>query len=83
MLLISNLPSAICYGDSNGVASINVSGGVVPYTYLWSDGQTGDTASNLSSGSYTVIVTDINSCTSSSTISITEPNAINTPVNIT
>ncbi|MBD3638456.1 MAG: T9SS type A sorting domain-containing protein [Crocinitomicaceae bacterium] len=40
------------------------SGGVPPYTYNWSNGQTGMNATNLAGGnSYTVVVTDANGCT--------------------
>ncbi|MDG2165014.1 MAG: GEVED domain-containing protein, partial [Flavobacteriales bacterium] len=38
-----------------------------PISYLWSDGQNSSVASNLSSGTYYVTVTDANGCTSSDT----------------
>ncbi len=46
-----------------GTATANVTGGDAPYTYLWSDGQTTQTATNLCSGTYIVTVTDVNGCT--------------------
>ena len=46
-----------CNGSCDGSASINASGGVPPYSYLWSDGQTTSTAVNLCSGTYTCTVT--------------------------
>ena len=36
-----------------------------PVTYLWSNGQTSQTATNLSSGTYYVTITDANGCDSS------------------
>ncbi|MDA9344854.1 GEVED domain-containing protein [Flavobacteriales bacterium] len=43
--------------------SIVVAGSVAtPVSYLWSDGQTTQTATNFSSGTYTVTVTDANGC---------------------
>ena len=46
-------------------------------TYLWSDGQTTQTATGLAAGTYTCTSTDaINGCTSTSTVVITEPSAI-------
>ena len=47
-----------CNGTATGSATVNVEGGVAPYTYLWSDGQTTQTATNLIAGTYTVVVTD-------------------------
>jgi hypothetical protein len=48
---------------NNGSATANVSGGIAPYTYLWSNGETSPTISNLATGTYSVTVTDQNSCT--------------------
>ena len=49
-------------GISNGSATVNASGGTGTYTYLWSDGQTTQTASGLAVGNYTVIISDGNGC---------------------
>jgi beta-glucanase (GH16 family) len=45
-----------CLDD--GSATVQVSGGVSPYTYLWSNGQTSQTATNLVPGEYSVNVID-------------------------
>ena len=48
---------------TNGIASItSVTGGVSPYTYLWSNAQTSQQAINLITGSYNVTVTDAQGC---------------------
>lgn len=60
-----------CVSNSNAAAFVNASGGVPGYTYLWSNGQTTDTISNLSAGSFTVSVTDANNCTQTAIASIT------------
>jgi len=57
----ANLPTA--YNANNGTISINVSGGQSPYTYLWSNNRTTKNINNLSSGIYSVGVTDANGCT--------------------
>ena len=49
-------------GESNGVASVNITGGTAPYTYLWSNGATTNSVSNLIAGSYNVTVTDAEGC---------------------
>ncbi len=57
----------------NGTATAVTTGGVSPFTYLWSTtpAQTTPTAVNLDKGNYTVTVTDANQCTSVKTVSIT------------
>ena len=72
-----------CNGGSNGAASVTASGGVGPYTYSWTGGSTASTASGLSAGSYTVMVTDANGCMSQSVVLINEPPAISYSLIIT
>jgi gliding motility-associated-like protein len=57
----------------DGDATITVSGGVGPYNYVWSNGQTTATATGLTPATYTCVVTDANGCTLSSTAIV--PNA--------
>ncbi len=47
-----------CGGGNNGVANLSVCGGTLPYTYQWSTGDTTEDVSGLSSGLYTVTITD-------------------------
>ncbi len=66
-----------CFGDSMGTATPTISLGTAPYTYTWSNGDTTATIGNLPAGSYGLLVTDSNNCTSlMETIIITEPGAI-------
>lgn len=51
-----------CFGMSNGSLKLDMNGGTKPYSYLWSDMQSGNEALSLSQGNYTVVVTDINGC---------------------
>ena len=57
---------------NNGTATANPGNGTAPYTYSWSDGQSSQVATGLSSGSYTVGVTDINGCAQTQTIAVTQ-----------
>jgi gliding motility-associated-like protein len=70
---ITGSDSVTCNGSADGIAIANVSGGTAAYTYLWTPGGgTNDTLSNLSPGTYTVTVSDANSCTGTGTFTITD-----------
>ncbi|HTA81889.1 MAG TPA: SBBP repeat-containing protein [Bacteroidia bacterium] len=69
------LSRIVCNGDSTGSAKVIVSGGVPPYSYVWSSftPQTTPTATGLPAGNYSVTVTDSNGCISTLSLSITQP----------
>lgn len=52
-----------CSTCSDGSVTVNVSGGVPPYTVNWDHGPVGTTLSNQSTGTYFYTVTDLNGCT--------------------
>ncbi|MBN2683178.1 MAG: PKD domain-containing protein, partial [Bacteroidales bacterium] len=76
LALSSNSSSALCYGASTGSASVTVSGGTAPYSYLWSSGGNSATETNLAAGTYSVVVTDNNGCSDSETVTISQPTQI-------
>jgi len=61
-----------CFGSASGSATVSVSGGTAPYNYAWNTipVQAGHTASGLGGGNYTVMVTDANACSTSSSVQI-------------
>ncbi|MEM7103936.1 MAG: SprB repeat-containing protein, partial [Bacteroidota bacterium] len=69
----STVNDVTCNGDADGQASTTPSGGTTPYTYIWNNGFTTQTISNLSGGTYQVTVTDDNGCTTTSSVVINEP----------
>jgi hypothetical protein len=70
-------------GVANGIATVNVTGGVPPYRYLWSNGQTTDQNIGLTSGSYDVTITDANGCVKTQAVALSDPNApVLTPNNL-
>jgi gliding motility-associated-like protein len=73
--VLSSTNNVSCFGLSDGQATANPSGGTAGYTFLWSNGQTSQTAINLSAGTYTCTVNDANSCPISITVNITQPAA--------
>ena len=65
-----------CHGAANGSATVTAGGGTSPYTYLWSNFQSTPTISNLSGGTYYVIITDSHNCSKRDSITIAEPAAL-------
>ena len=57
-----NVVDAGCGTSTNGSATAAVSGGTGSYTYHWSNGANTAVNSNIASGTYTLSVTDANSC---------------------
>jgi gliding motility-associated-like protein len=62
-----------CDGSPDGTATITGLGGTEPYTYLWQDGQTTQTAANLDAVLYNVTVIDAQGCEATSDVTLTEP----------
>ncbi len=72
----TNSQNVSCYGMQNGSASANAGGGTAPYSYLWNNGASTNSVTNLSTGNYFVTVTDANGCAGISFVNITQPNQI-------
>ncbi|MFH1320024.1 MAG: PKD domain-containing protein [Bacteroidota bacterium] len=78
---ITGSTDILCYGDSNGSASVTATGGTSPYTYQWNSGDSTDALQGVSAGTYTVIINDANGCLDSATVTITEPDSISLSTN--
>ncbi len=57
-------------GANDGTATANPTGGTEPYSYEWSNGETTQMITGLSSANYTVTVTDQNGCTAVQTVPV-------------
>ncbi len=71
-----------CYESCNGMAKINMHGGVPPYTYHWSTGTTIDSIYNVCSGNYKLTVSDALGCSNIVNFNIGISSYV-PPVNIT
>nr|MBA3901352.1 T9SS type A sorting domain-containing protein [Bacteroidota bacterium] len=80
---IAGIVDVKCYEGNNGSASVEVTGGTMPYSYEWSDSQTDSMATDLTAGVFTVTVTDANGCIETDTVTIAEPTELVTTSNET
>ena len=67
-----------CPGANDGTATVSATGGIIPYSYAWSDPamQTTATASNLAPGQYYVTVSHGGACPVIDSVTITGPNPL-------
>jgi subtilisin family serine protease len=70
--IVTTTTDLSCNGDTDGTASLSISGGTSGYTEDWGVND----PNALSAGSYTVVVTDNNGCTESATVVINEPSSL-------
>jgi hypothetical protein len=73
-----------CNAANDGTVGVTItSGGVAPFTYSWSNGATTASQLGLAGGTYTVTVSDVFGCSSSASVTVTEPSAITAVETIT
>ncbi|MFN0215154.1 MAG: T9SS type A sorting domain-containing protein [Saprospiraceae bacterium] len=77
LAIFSMVTNVLCSGGSDGSVDLTVTGGTPGYTFLWSNGAATEDISGLVAGTYTVTVTDLNSCTKTGSATILQPTALN------
>lgn len=77
-VLSSAVTNITCNGGNNGVIDLTVNGGTGPFTYLWNTGATTQDINSLYAGTYTVTVTASGGCTTTTSIIVSQPAALNT-----
>jgi hypothetical protein len=66
-----------CNGGTNGAINLTPTGGVAPYTFVWSPGgQTTEDRTGLAAGTYTVTITDATGATGTVSATVTQPSAL-------
>ncbi len=63
----------LCFGGATGSILVSATGGTAPVSALWSDGNTTLSRTGLSAGIYSATLTDANSCTVTTAVSLTQP----------
>jgi gliding motility-associated-like protein len=67
---------ANCYDSSDGFIALTVSGGVEPYTFLWSDQSTDQSLTDVKANDYSVLIVDQNGCSLIAEATIGQPDLI-------
>ncbi len=66
-----------CGGTGKGSATLDITGGVAPYDFLWNDGNiSGPTRTDLDAGNYSVTVTDVEGCSNTLNVTIIQVSGI-------
>ncbi len=68
-----NQTNVSCFGGNNGSLNPEFSGGTQPYSYLWSNGNSGASLSGLSGGTYKITFSDANNCSMVDSVTIAVP----------
>ena len=76
LTLTTIVSNALCNGVNDGGIDLTVAGGTSAYTFQWNDGSSNEDLTNVVAGTYTVIVTDANNCTASTSATVNEPAAL-------
>lgn len=71
-----NIQHVSCYNQQNGSISLNVSGGTLPYQFVWNTGTQSQNLYNLTPGNYSVTITDDNGCTNTQSFVVAQPSAM-------
>ncbi|MCC6462211.1 MAG: choice-of-anchor L domain-containing protein [Saprospiraceae bacterium] len=69
-LVASNV---LCFGENNGTATAQASGGTPGYQYQWSTGGSGSSIQNVPAGMLQVTVTDSNGCSRTEQVEVEQP----------
>jgi len=70
---VSSATDALCFGQSTGQASINVSGGTTPFLFTYNGNIQDNPTTTLGAGTYTVVVTDASGCSVNTSVTIGQP----------
>ena len=71
-----SIKNVTCPGGSDGLISLNVNGGTIPYQYQWSTGNDSSRLVNIPAGYYTIKISDANECVLLDTIAVNQPDEV-------
>lgn len=68
-----NATNVSCMGNADGSLMANFSGGTMPFSFMWNNGQPDSAIYHLGPGIYVLSVTDAHGCTVAAAAAVTEP----------
>ncbi|WP_109829544.1 OmpA family protein [Reichenbachiella versicolor] len=74
---ISRITNIMCQGESTGAIESVVTGGVKPYTFSWTNGDSTQNVNNIPAGEYALTVVDANGHVEVVPATVTEPIGMN------
>jgi len=78
---IVSFTNLLCGNVCDGTITAGGIGGTIPYSYLWSNGSSSSTASDLCGGEYTVTITDALGCYDTASVSLSQPDDVSFLIN--
>src|SRR5690606_39821154 len=74
-IALTNVVNVSCFDGNDGEATVTVTGGTAPYTYLWNDATAQTTAKSEERrvGKERVTGSDAHNCTTKTNVTVTEP----------
>ncbi|MCS6935033.1 MAG: M12 family metallo-peptidase [Chitinophagales bacterium] len=75
----AQVTNASCSGTCDGALAVSVQSPHTPFTYLWSNGATAPSLTQVCAGAYTVTVTDASGCTASAQATVQNNNPLLQP----
>lgn len=71
-----------CFGSKDGEIALDVTGGNMPYNYVWLSGETTKNITGLGQGSYAVTIVDVNGCTVTSSTTLASPDILSVSTSV-
>ncbi|HNQ68923.1 MAG TPA: T9SS type A sorting domain-containing protein [Bacteroidales bacterium] len=73
---VVQITDVTCFGGNDGAVNIDVTGGIPPYEYDWSNSDNTQDIDNVTAGSYYVTITDAHNCTENNSAVVNQPTDI-------
>lgn len=68
--------SVNCFGGTDGSVNLSLSGGTLPYSFVWSNGATTEDIAAVPAGNYTVTAKDFNQCEVRVSVTVSQPDSL-------